>query len=81
MDFYHARSKPRHQSRLLSAVVVIIEPKTRFSDHSHSNSFIKFNILPAIFISDTVGTCHSGDDAIIRAFEGQRSVIVVRIVC
>jgi len=69
-------SKPWHQSRLLSAI--IIEPKIRFSDHSHPNGFIKFIVLLAIFMSGTVSASHSSDDAIILTFEGQRSVIVVR---
>ena len=69
----------------LIIIVVIIsvtfETNLRDSDHSLYNSVIQFNILPAIFCCDTVGASHSSDDAIIRTFEGQRSVIVVHIVC
>ena len=51
----------------------------RFGDHSHPNGFIRFNISPAISMSSTIGAFHTCDDAIMSAFESQRSVIVVRI--
>ena len=52
----------------------------RHTDHSHRSRFIKFNISPAISCCDTVATCHSSDDAVMRTSEDQRSVIVVDIV-
>ena len=71
-------------SLIIIVVIISVTFEDKFirdSDHSLYNSVIKFNILPAIFCCDTVGASHSSDDAIIRTFEGQRSVIVVHIVC
>lgn len=38
-------------------------------------------ILPPILSCDTEDACHSRDDSIFRAFESQRSVMVVLIAC
>lgn len=38
-------------------------------------------ILPSIHSCDTEDACNSSEDSISRAFESQRSVIVVHIVC
>lgn len=38
-------------------------------------------ILPSIHSCDTEDTCNSSEDSISRAFESQRSVIVVHIMC
>ena len=38
-------------------------------------------ILPSIHSCDTEDACNSNEDSILRAFESQRSVIVVHIVC
>ena len=41
----------------------------------------EFIIVPSILSCATEDACHPSDDSITRAFENQRSVIVVHIVC